>query len=960
MNSNNQFFDAPIINSPYKQPTRHWEFDDSGLPTERIIEKRRPVSFFTPVPIPKKRVSDKHATEFDFLASSKPDEFERDQLAQTVNSIRDAVNQWRTLTDSSKQRVTPETSRLLHHWRNHPFNEYRPFFCQIEAIETLIWLTEAAPKLGEIEKQLLEKLAKVSFQANSDLSRLALKLATGAGKTTIMAMVIAWQTINSIRHPNNTRFTHGFLVVTPGITIKDRLRVLQPNDPECYYLHRELVPKDMLDDINQARIVITNFHAFSRREIIKLPKTSRAFLEGSSSTLNSLETEGQMIQRVMPRLQGMKRILALNDEAHHCYQQKLDAPDEGKLKGDDLKEAKKNRANASLWYSGLISANKLIGITKVLDLSATPFFLRGSGYPEGVQFPWTISDFSLMDAIECGIVKLPRVPVADNLPNRDIPMLRNLWEHIRNDMPKKGRNKTANLDPLSLPAPLQTALQTLYGHYEETYLCWQKAGIKTPPCFIVICNNTSTSKLVYDYIAGFQKKGPNGLKTTNGRLKLFRNFDDNGNRLGRPRTLLIDSEQIESGEALDDDFRKLAAEDIERFRRARIQRTGDYRAGDNISDQDLLREVMNSVGKLGQLGENIRCVVSVSMLTEGWDANTVTHVLGVRAFGTQLLCEQAVGRALRRLSYELDAEDRFAVEYADVLGIPFDFTAEPVSVDPPVPPQQMLQVKAITPDRDALEIRFPCISGYRVELPEESLRANFNIDSTLELTPELVGPSLTRNEGIIGKSVDFDLTASNKTRSQTVLYNLTQRLLDTKWRDSNNEPKLYLFGQLKRIVRQWFDNYLVCRNGTSPAQLMYMSLADMACERIMQGIVADEHTKNQKTVKAIVNPYNPTGSTIDVNFKISTEKILWKASSNHCHLNWIVCDSDWEAQFCPILEKNSFVHAYVKNHRLGLEVPYIHGRDSRIYLPDFIVLVNDGNGMDDLLHLIIEIKGLCF
>ena len=345
---------------------------------------------------------------------------------------------------------------------------------------------------------------------------------------------------------------------------------------------------------------------------------------------------------------------------------------------------------------------------------------------KGTLFPWTMNDFSLMDAIECGIVKLPRVPVAENIPGNEMPMYRNLWDNIRKDMPKKGRGHGGELDPLKLPTRLQTALQSLYGHYEKTFKLWEEKGIRVPPCFIVVCQNTAISKLVYDFISGFHRRNENGTSTLeNGRLALFRNFEEiTGNPLPRPNTLLIDSEQLEAGDALDDNFRTMAIDEIERFRREIIERTGDAQAAENLTDQELLREVMNTVGKLGQLGGSIRCVVSVSMLTEGWDANTVTHVLGIRAFGTQLLCEQVIGRALRRQSYDLNEEGLFNVEYADVFGIPFDFTAKPV-IAPPQPPRDTIQVKAIRPDRDGLEIRFPRVEGYRVELPEERLTATF-------------------------------------------------------------------------------------------------------------------------------------------------------------------------------------------------------------------------------------------
>ena len=316
-------------------------------------------------------------------------------------------------------------------------------------------------------------------------------------------------------------------------------------------------------------------------------------------------------------------------------------------------------------------------------------------------------------------------------------------------------------------------MEALYGHYEKTFTLWAEANVAAPPCFIVVCNNTSASKLVYDYISGFQRQQEDGTsQLVPGRLPLFRNHNEHGDPLPRPRTLLIDSEQLESGEALDDNFRAMAADEIERFRREIIERTGDPRQAENLTDQDLLREVMNTVGKPGRLGADIRCVVSVSMLTEGWDANTVTHVLGVRAFGTQLLCEQVIGRALRRQSYDLNEDGLFNVEYADVLGIPFDFNAKPV-VAPPQPPRETIQVKAVRPDRDALEIRFPRVAGYRTELPEERLTAEFNADSVLELTPDLVGATETLNAGIIGETVDLDLVHTGDVRPSQMVYELT-------------------------------------------------------------------------------------------------------------------------------------------------------------------------------------------
>ncbi len=393
--------------------------------------------------------------------------------------------------------------------------------------------------------------------------------------------------------------------------------------------------------------------------------------------------------------------------------------------------------------------------------------------------------------------------------------------------------------------------------------------------------------------------------------------------------------------------------EIDLFRREIVQRTGDRQRGDDITDQELLREVMNTVGKEGRLGEGIRCVVSVSMLTEGWDANTVTHVLGVRAFGTQLLCEQVIGRALRRQSYELNEHNKFNVEYADVLGIPFDFTAKPV-IAPPQPPRETIQVKAMRPERDALEIRFPRVAGYRVELPEERLEARFNDDSILELTPDLVGPSITKNEGIIGEGVELTLRHLEDMRQSTVLFHLTKHLVYTKWRDAGEGPKLHLFGQLKRIAKQWLDTCLVCKGGTKPAQLLYKELADMASNRITAAIT--QTMIGSCPIKAVLDPYNPVGSTAHVRFNTS-RRDRWQTDARKCHINWIILDSDWEGEFCRVAESHPRVKAYVKNHNLGLEVPYLYGSETRRYIPDFIVLVDDGHGAEDLLNLIVEIKG---
>jgi type III restriction enzyme len=364
----NPFFDQPILNSPYARPARHWELDNTGQPTQVIKESRRQADFITPIPRPRKQkgTADQASLVFNEGQGLSTEKQQYDHTA-VINAVRGEVDKWRMLP-ASAWRVTPETARLLQHWRNHPFSGIRPFFCQVEAVETAIWLTEVAPQLGKNGQRFLDHLGKANTEANPDLARLALKLATGAGKTTVMAMLIAWQTINAVRRPNSQKFTRGFLIVAPGLTIKDRLRVLLPNDTESYYANRELVPSDMLPDIKQARIVITNYHAFRLRERLDVSSGGRRLLQGrDGAPLQTLETEGQMLQRVLPELMGLKNILAINDEAHHCYREKPPSESEegDDLKGDDRKEAEENNEAARLWISGLEAVNRKLGLGRV-------------------------------------------------------------------------------------------------------------------------------------------------------------------------------------------------------------------------------------------------------------------------------------------------------------------------------------------------------------------------------------------------------------------------------------------------------------------------------------------------------------------------------------------------------------------------------------------------------------------
>ncbi|GEO01872.1 restriction endonuclease [Novosphingobium sediminis] len=936
------FFESPILNSPYAEPSRHWELDEAGQPTSVIVPRRRTSALVSPIPKAKK-VKGK-SQQADFLADELGLEY---NPTEVINGIRSAVESWRRLPESQWQ-VTPSTQRLLRHWRSHDFANQKPFFCQIEAVETVIWLTEVAPKSSSQGRRFWAHLEAANAASNPELMRLALKLATGAGKTTVMAMLIAWHTVNAVRHGKKWA-SKGFLIVAPGITIKDRLRVLQPNDPESYYQSRELVPEDMLPDLGKAKIVITNYHAFKKKDEVPLNKVQQAALR----TTPRQESDGVMIRRVAGDLMGLKNIVVLNDEAHHCYRERpLTAEEQKALKGDELAEAKEANEAARLWISGLEAVKRELGLAMVYDLSATPFFLRGSGYREGSLFGWVMSDFSLMDAIECGIVKLPRVPVMDNVPGGDTPMFRNLWDHVGKHLPKKGRASAKGMDPQKLPSELLTAIDALYGHYEKTQALWREQGLPVDPVFIVVCNNTATSKLVHDYIAGYEiPDGQGGAIPVAGKCPLFRNYDPDGTALPRMRTLLIDSMQLESGEAISPEFRDAAAGEIERFKQELIQRSGDRVAAEKVDDATILREVMNTVGRPGALGGGIRCVVSVSMLTEGWDANTVTHVLGVRAFGTQLLCEQVIGRALRRQSYQQQADGLFKVEYADVLGIPFDFTAAPV-VSKPSPPDNMVRVHAISPDRDSSEIRFPRVDGYRTELPQDVIRAAFTPDSTLELTPELVGATETVNSGIVGEQANLTLDHLKDTRQSSIQLRLADWIVKRKLTEAGQPVNVGLIMQMRTIVRRWMADHFVPTGGTEPAQLLYGTIADRVAEKIMAAITRAQEGGGR--VLALLDPYNREGSTRNVSFMTSKDRY---ETSPRCHVNLAVLDSDWEAEFCRVADQHPRVLAWVKNHNLGFEVPYTAGGEARRYRPDFILRLDDGRGVEDPLNLVVEIKG---
>ena len=867
---------------------------------------------------------------------------------QDINRIRERVSQWRR---GGYVGITRTTRRLLEYWIN-PERDNKLFFCQIEALETAIYLTEVAAKYGDtwIESRIRE----VNEDANPGLYRVAFKMATGSGKTVVMAMIIAWQVLNKLANPQDNRFTDAFLIVTPGITIKDRLRVLYPNDPNDYYHARDLLPADLLPELNRARLVITNFHAFKQRELFKAGKLTKNIL-GNNQSGALIETPDQMVRRVCNELGSKKNIIVINDESHHCYRRKP-VSEEEKLTGDERKEAEKRDEEARVWISGLEAVKNKLGIKVIYDLSATPFFLRGSGYPEGKLFPWVVSDFSLIDAIESGIVKVPRVPVADDSMSGDMPTYRNIWINIRDHLPKKGLGTGDGLgNERKLPKELEGALHSLYGNYEKYFKQWEaniagREGGLTPPVFIVVCNNTSVSKLVYDYISGWKKTGKDGSEVTvPGALSIFRNHDDYGKWLNSPNTILIDSEQLDSGETMSKEFKQIAALAIDEFKQEyRIRFPG--RDVEKLTDEDLLREVMNTVGKPGKLGENIKCVVSVSMLTEGWDANTVTHVLGVRAFGTQLLCEQVVGRALRRMSYAPNADGKFTPEYAEVYGVPFSFIPCAGSNTDPKPGPTPTRVRALE-DRQSCEITFPRIEGYRYDLPVEKLTARFTDESKMALSTADI-PSKTEVRPIIGETKYHDLYGLQMRREQEIDFLLAKLALETYFRDDDGNIKQWFFPQILNITHQWIKKCLSLKDNTFVQMLLFSELAHDAADKIYHSIVANP--PGQKYLKPIMKPYDNIGSTRYVDF--TTTRPTYITRPDKCHISHVVADTEsWEQKMAQALEDMDEVICYAKNQNLNFTIPYTINGEGKNYIPDYLIRLRCDD--DSTLNLILEVSG---
>ena len=989
---------SPILNNPYEEPRLYYDTDMEGnLDYSHVIEGRRP--FTTSIDIvPKGHEQMQMFGGSDFEST--------DANAAFINEIRTQVKQWR---DSNYNGVTRITRELLNYWFKNPERQWhlQLFFCQREAIETAIYLNEVAdldPNIGrDLLRQLNERLTTVSDDPQFVLPRTAFKMATGTGKTVVMAMIILYNYLNRKDNIQDTRFADNFLIVAPGITIRDRLSVLyldnsnkaryEMND---YYHKRDLIPRHfepLLGGLN-ASITIINYQQLEPK-VLSGKHTSPLdgklqYVDGEQKRQTGKEDYSLMLSRILHKGAKGKRMLVINDEAHHCYLPKK-TNTKGK-KDEETAEGEAENQNAMVWYEGLRQM-KLCGykIQHVYDLSATPYYLKGSGYEAYSLFPWVVSDFGLVDAIESGLVKIPFLPSFDNTHDLEEPKFRNIYKHVSGELSKMGvrtAKKKAKEDGKqddkreaqpNLPTLVNTALEQFTKDYEKYEQGVRTEGEEkinlytTPPVFIVVCNNTMVSREVFKYIAGYETINEQGETIyVKGHFPVFSNYDENNLPKVKAPTLLIDSNAIdEASQVITDEFKKLYASEIENFKKDYAVFHGSGSA-DQLTDAEILREVVNSVGKPGTLGAHIRCVVSVSMLTEGWDANTVTHVMGIRAFGSQLLCEQVVGRALRRRSYDLTAYDldgneldpkvaakrskknvvyKFPPEYAHIIGVPFK-TFKGGKGGVPRPPKPKTVIKALK-ERGGLEIRFPNIVGYRSETPDGEIRADYqNVPKFVINFNEI--PTKTVLQSAIAPTLQIMAVEYDDLRDAQVIYYLTWQLIRNYYTDRDGGQQFQRFAPLKRIVQQWYDEQIEVVGGDEEPQEMKRLVILWQQSKILSSIYEGirQANRQEERITAILNYYNPEGSTAHV-FGATT-KPVWPTTKSH--VNYVVADTQsWEQIAAKTLEEIPEVVNYVKNHFLGFQIPYMVGTEEHQYMPDFIAHVKTTRG--EQVNLVIEISG---
>nr|WP_244363739.1 DEAD/DEAH box helicase family protein [Thermus brockianus] len=821
---------------------------------------------------------------------------------EVVNAIRQRVKAWR---EQGYPGVTPITRQLLNHW-NRPDRERKLFFCQREAAETLIWLVEAPPG----EKQ------GIAIPRDNGLVRYACKMATGSGKTVVMGMVIAWQVLNKLANPQDRRFSDAVLLVCPNLTIKERLQVLLPWKPGNYCEKFDLVPRGFLERLQQGRFQITNWHLFQPRD----DSRSRSVVQRGP------EGDAAFCQRVLRELGNKQNILVINDEAHHAYRP---APLPEGLREQLSLEEIAEREEATVWVSGLDRIHAVRGINFCADFSATPFYIKGSGYEEGAPFPWIVSDFGLVDAIESGIVKIPRVPVDDNT-GALIPAYFRLWEWINSRLPASERQTARRrAKPESVLREAEGALTTLASEWKKTFEAFQQASSPVPPVMIVVCDNTDLAKLVHEHIASGATGATGGV------------FEELKNQPGQEVTFRIDTKLLAEAEsAIEGETKQEVAE--------------------------RLRKVVDTIGKTEWEGEgdppgkNIRCVVSVGMLNEGWDAQNVTQILGLRAFTSQLLCEQVVGRGLRRMNYDDFSEP----EYVDVYGVPFEVI--PVKKKPTgrSEVQKVSTLVRALPERKHLEITFPRVEGYVFDV-RSRIRLNLDQVPYLEVAPTqeptevvskpAVGYRIGRPDRLgPGPEVVHDRNPFHREkRLQATVYEiaaeLTRRLKEKREEWS---ARHVLFPQVLEAVWRYIEERVILTDPDTPLEeIALLRYKQRIIERLTEAIEPDTEA-GEPPLLPVIERFRPIGSTSEVLFR-TVRSCVGTVKS---HISHVVLDAPgWEHSVAYQLERIPEVIAYARNDHLDFTIPYEWEGVRHEYRPDYLIRWRMPDGGE--VKIILEVKG---
>lgn len=987
----------PIINSPYEEPKRHWLIREGQPPEERA--GRRPATYFLRVPeraARGRRAEDQGAL---FTEESKGEEYTLD----LANLLRTRVAEWRQREYQGATRVTRE---LLDLWRS-PERGQRLFYAQLEAVETVIFLVEGPADLRQGIDVPLDTPGPAARAAGyRAFQRYALKMATGSGKTTVMGMLAAWSILNKVADPQAAAYSDTVLIVCPNITIRDRLQELQPERDELsLYRTRELVPAHRMADLRRGEVFVTNWHNLERRtlsdvngqgaKVVKRgqPVTVERTLKVSATltvedilhqaTVGAFEIIGVEKKRdgtpkaftiretryyesdaaFLKRLLGGRKgrssaILVLNDEAHHAYRRGSGEDEQYALEDET---AELNAREATVWIEGLDRINKTLGgrgngIRLCVDLSATPFYIQGSGNEVGKPFPWIVSDFSLLEAIEGGLVKVPQLPTEDGSGD-EVPRYFNIWRWVQRQAQNEGL-----IGPVTVTEIMRYAtapIVTLAASWRETFQRWQAhfaAGQRrdnVPPVFIIVCRDTTIAKALYAWLAEGNAQYGAGVPE-------FRNSP------GQEMTIRIDSkvgEDIASGSG-DDETRRLrfALETIGKTawpgnkvpeEYAALVERNNRRA---LEDEDSGRVTLNPDIPPGR---DVRCIISVSMLSEGWDATTVTHVVGLRPFGSQLLCEQVVGRALRRTSYTVDENTGlFTEETAQIFGVPFELIPFKVEGGKPQPPSPPANHVYADPARAEHEIEFPVVEGYQ-DPGVIRVQVNWDRVGDLLLDPkdvpdEVLLRGLASPEGHLtaygpGQAARVTLESWRQgIRLQQVAFALA-KVLSLKWRTDRGDgiPSHRLFPQMLDIANRFIETRVEPVGTRTKQDLAINPYFDQALAKLLNEMetVDDGGASREKPVLA--PGAAAVRSTRLVNFH--TGKELHEVTK--CHLNMGVFDNDWERDAARMIAACPAVKSWVKNDRLGLFIPYRKDGVSKKYIPDFLVDLCDGN------HLLVEIKG---